>query len=155
MTDSTNPHAEFQRQNAPPLDPRDDPFRIDPHEIDGPAHILSPEEMAQKLKPLRVLNGIKDRPGLTHKTDGTAITAGRVMDGLNKLIMRLNEVRGMSDTVRESLTREVPKDVDPTSGAPVQADGPIFETLARLTLDLSREIERVEKNMALSLAVLK
>jgi len=116
-----------------------------------PFHI-SPEEMAQKLRPLRAVNSLGG-PKVALKEG--MITAARVSDGLNKLITRLNEVRGMSDVVRESLTREVPKDPVEDASSPQALEGPIFEQLARLTLVLSAEIERVEKNMALSLAVLK
>jgi hypothetical protein len=110
--------------------------------------------LAQKYRPLRAVD-TGPRPGLTLKED-TQITYSRVTEGLDKLIARISEVRGMSDVVRESLTRDVPKDSLEVEGKDkVHADGPVFEQLARMTLDLSREIERIEKNMALSLAVLK
>jgi len=121
------------------------------------------ERMAHKLAPLRSLKGGWDETGASPRSenilrvkDSAQITYSRVSEGLQKLIARAGEVRAMSDVVREQLTREVPKDDLEVAGKIAPADmGPIFEQLARLTLDLSREIERTEKNMALTLAALK
>jgi len=130
--------------------PTDDPFHVSEM---PPGKVVPVEEFAHRFRPLSSV-GKPAQAGVSAKAD-SAITYSRVREGLDKLIARLGEVRGMSEVVRESLTREAPKDFDLTSGAPVQTDGPIFEQLARLTLDLSREIERTEKNLALALAVLK
>ncbi len=120
------------------------------------------DEIANIAKRLAPRNHIgmprEGGPKVALKAD-TQITYSRTIEGLHKLIERMREVRGMSDVVRESLTRDVPKDELEVEGRAPTALGeqklPAFEHIAQLTIALSREIERAEKNMALALAVLK
>lgn len=123
----------------------------------------TPEEMAHRLRPLRTLTkgpgwdgtDVAYRGGVKGET--TQITYSRTVEGLHKLIERMHEVRGMSDVVREQLTRDVPKDDIAGPGVTDHDDQklPVFEHLAQLTIMLSRHIEATERNLALTLAALK
>jgi hypothetical protein len=114
---------------------------------------INTEEMAQKYRPLRAVD-TPPKAGLVLKSDA-AITFSRVQEGLDKLILRMNEVRGMSTLVREQMTRDLPKDDTRETSIGEDEGVPVFEQLARLTIVLSHHIEATEKNLALALAALK
>lgn len=123
---------------------------------------ISPEEMAHRLRPLNARAGTPLRGPGWDGTDKPAATSGqitysRTIEGLHKLIERMRQVRVMGEDVRGQLTRDVPKE-EVAGPSPLNLDDstlPVFEHIAQLTIALSREIETTERNLALSLAVLK
>jgi ribosomal protein L20 len=139
----------------------DDPFAIDNSDN------ASIERMATKLAPLRAVDRPASKgPAFTNWIERTnanpaatsgAITYSSVIEGLHRVIARMNEIHGMSEAVRDNFTRVVPKNddvetlFDETEGRKL----PVFDHIAQLTIALSREIERTEKNLALALAALK